>query len=211
MIKRLINKLLQTSTTLDEIASHFINASAQDGTTIIGLGWEIYWNDNVSNSHSCPSDGVTNWGGDKKFDDGTPYPTGYPGWTGRVWVRYDNFDHKKWGSDPFDRTLLHTGGGGAGSYNGPWTAIASQYYKTYGHRDNRNSIIKRPDVYSWDFRIYAQDFPEVAKQWEADRVWAMLADKPIPTRHEYQWDDRETYRKDREFLASLLDKKSQVA
>jgi len=38
----------------------------------------IFYNDKISNTHSCPYNGVTNWG--SKNDK----PNGYPGWRGRI-------------------------------------------------------------------------------------------------------------------------------
>ncbi len=38
------------------------------------------WILNLSNSHSCPKGGVQNRGGKETFADGTPKPSGYPGW-----------------------------------------------------------------------------------------------------------------------------------
>lgn len=36
---------------------------------------DVRWSDTVSNSHSCPHNGVTNWGGQRP-----DAPRGYPGW-----------------------------------------------------------------------------------------------------------------------------------
>lgn len=43
---------------------------------------ELQFSDSVSNTHSCPRGGVTNWGGNKK-----DAPRGYPGWKGRIQYR----------------------------------------------------------------------------------------------------------------------------
>jgi hypothetical protein len=39
---------------------------------------DLKWSNNISNSHSCPRTGVTNW---MRSND---KPLGYPGWTGRI-------------------------------------------------------------------------------------------------------------------------------
>ena len=43
------------------------------------------WEKTVSNSHNCPRDGQTNWGG-RAGDD---VPRGYPGWRGGIRAEYD--------------------------------------------------------------------------------------------------------------------------
>jgi len=66
----------------------------------------------VSNSHSCPRGGTTNWGGMKKDE-----PRGYPGWTGRISGSFGD-DYKSLGdwSALFKLVDIHTGTGG-GSQN----------------------------------------------------------------------------------------------
>jgi hypothetical protein len=46
---------------------------------IVEIKFDVRYSDHVSNSHSCPHNGVTNWGARNKNA-----PTGYPGFTGRV-------------------------------------------------------------------------------------------------------------------------------
>lgn len=48
--------------------------------------FDLKYKESVSNSHSCPVNGVQNWGGDVKLPDGTPAPRGYPGLQG--WLEY---------------------------------------------------------------------------------------------------------------------------
>jgi len=45
------------------------------------------WSDNVSNSHSAPHNGVTNWDRDKE------QPLGYPGWHGTMTIRLYGIMH----------------------------------------------------------------------------------------------------------------------
>lgn len=71
------------------------------------------WDPSVSNTHSCPHDGVTNWGGRGYYEDGTPKPRGYPGWSGRI--EWETSHDIGFGSDPMRDLCIHTGtGGGAG-------------------------------------------------------------------------------------------------
>jgi hypothetical protein len=64
-------------------ADRWGHSKTTETCNVVGFSWDIR-DSMVSNSHSAPLDGVSNWGG----KDGLP--TVYPGWTGRVWIRYDN-------------------------------------------------------------------------------------------------------------------------
>jgi hypothetical protein len=65
---------------------------------------DVSWSDSVSNSHSCPRGGVSNWG----RDNGKP--TGYPGWGGRIEFQLSHA--LGFGSDVFRNVGIHTGTGG---------------------------------------------------------------------------------------------------
>jgi hypothetical protein len=111
--------------------------------------FNLRWNPNVSNSHSCPHNGVQNWGG--KDDK----PTGYPGWSGRVeWIVKwpEEWDGWYLGSDLFangtfrsGRQRAHTGTGGGGGMH---------YNKK--HKCHVQS-------FGYDFRIFAADWPGLAR------------------------------------------------
>ncbi len=76
----------------------------------------LTYSDSVSNSHSCPKDGVTNWGGYVK-----DAPRGYPGWHGRIsWiVEWPNKYHGHYpGGQLFKGSGIHTGTGGYGGKPG---------------------------------------------------------------------------------------------
>ena len=79
---------------------------------------DLRWTDSASNSHRCPRNGVTNWGGRDFFKDGTPKPRGYPGWEGRI--EYQISHDLGFGSDVMRDTGIHTGTGGSsnGCYYG---------------------------------------------------------------------------------------------
>lgn len=72
----------------------------------------VHYSPLVSNSHSCPKGGVTNWGRDKNL------PTGYPGWSGRVTGSLTRAS-KHMHSYPYSRFLnmvsIKTGTGGGGN------------------------------------------------------------------------------------------------
>lgn len=71
--------------------------------------------DMVSNSHSCPHDGVTNWGSRDVFNDGSAKPRGYPGWAGRI--EWETSHDIGFGIDPMRSLRIHTGTGGSASGN----------------------------------------------------------------------------------------------
>jgi hypothetical protein len=69
---------------------------------------DVRWNESVSNSHSCPRGGLTNWGGREDPDDSRP--RGYPGWQGRIEFQLSH--DLGFGSDVFRGIGIHTGTGG---------------------------------------------------------------------------------------------------
>ena len=49
--------------------------------------FDMRWSDSVSNTHSCPHNGVTNFSQGYNRQQGKNLPEGYPGWTGRAdWI-----------------------------------------------------------------------------------------------------------------------------
>lgn len=71
---------------------------------------DVRWSDHISNTHSCPRGGVTNWG----REEGKP--TGYPGWRGRIEYQVSH-DVPSFGSNLVAGTGIHTGTGGGISDN----------------------------------------------------------------------------------------------
>lgn len=131
---------------------------------LLKITHDLRWSDMVSNSHSCPVGGVTCWSS-REAEDGRP--RGYPGWQGQIewlveWPR--ELDGIYLGSDLFSRGTFrsgrqraHTGsGGGAGGH----------FNKEF------NTWCQRP---SYDFRIYASDWPGMARYYEKQRMWNTLA------------------------------------
>jgi hypothetical protein len=165
----------------------------------VGLSWRVTHSDMVSNSHSGPE------GYPQNFMRKKDIPTGYPGWTGRVWVRYEREAGYSFGSDPFNRTLTHTGTGGGGSYNGPWEKISNTRFQRFKHARGPNMY---PEVccFSWDFRIYDADWPEVTANIVEERekaiMWATLNNKTGPAQptHTFLWEDESTKLADLEFI-----------
>lgn len=164
-----------------------------DNHRVVGFAWDVRRRD-VSNSHSAPEGYPENWGAREGL------PKAYPGWQGRVWIRYAEVPYS-FGSTPFEKTLTHTGTGGAGSYDGPWAGICSAHYNRYGHVQGKDQY-PEPQCFSWDYRIYDYDWPALVEQTEKERVWNRVAGKPeVPNRHRFEWNDFDTAVCDAGFMA----------
>ena len=85
----------------------------------------LYFNWKCSNSHRCPKNGVTNWGGDQPNT-----PKGYPGLRGRIDIRYeestyDNISKARMKrghqvldfSNLLEMLCINTGTGGGGAHH----------------------------------------------------------------------------------------------
>jgi len=170
--------------TLDELGDCVRAVINHSGLLCVGLQWDIRYSDTVSNTHDAPMSGIINFGN----RDGKP--TSYPGWLGRVWVRYAKYP-KSFGSDPFRRTLTYTGTGGFGSYNGPWERIAKTYYQRHTLKKQKVDYAQ-PAIFSWDYRIFADDWPVLM-------MWATLSNTKNRT-HRYHWVDLDVHNQDHEFI-----------
>lgn len=162
---------------------------------VLGFAWDIAYSSHVSNSHSSPEGYPQNWGRKEGL------PTGYPGWTGRVWIRYSE-ECRSSGSSPFPKTLTHTGTGGFGGYNGPWEVISAQRFKRYSQlRRVPKDAYPEIKCYSWDYRFYDLDWPELARWVEKQMMWAELSGQPWQNRHRFEWTDPEILAADAAFIA----------
>lgn len=129
----------------------------------------MHWEDWVSNSHSCPHNGVTNWGLKDVFEDGTPKPTGYPGWCGHIkwlveWPK--EFDGIYLGSKLFSRGVFRTGRQRANTGSGGGSGMHfNKKYQTHCQEPG------------YEFRLYAADWPGLARYYEKQRMWSVLAKK----------------------------------
>ena len=123
--------------------------------------FNLSWSDMVGNTHSRPHNGVENWGGRVEGA-----PRGYPGWCGRVeWIvawpkEWDGF---YLGSSLFSGSAFGTGrqrawtgtGGGGGMR---FSEKHGCYVQSFGY----------------DFRIYAADWPGMARYYEKQKMWKIL-------------------------------------
>ena len=124
--------------------------------------FSVRWNPTVSNSHSCPHNGVTNWA--PSWNKDKTVPTSYPGWSGRVeWIVRWPKEWDGWylGSDLFKgrRSRAYTGTGGGGGM---------RYSKK--HECDVQS-------FGYDFRLFAADWPGLARYIAKQQFVEVLAGK----------------------------------
>ena len=200
-IKDKIVKQFGEPKSLDEMALTVIKTiesyrgprNAEFQTRVAGFAWDIRYGV-VSNTHDCPINGETNWGG--RDED---RPQNYPGWSGRVWIRYGNENRNGFGSDPFSTTLTYTGTGGWGGYNGPFQKISSARFQRYGHSHDPECY-PEPQVYSWDYRFFAADWPGLIDWREREIILASLKGQSVSNHHRFEWWDPLTRDQDDQFL-----------
>jgi hypothetical protein len=146
---------------------------SQKGQDVVAVYWGIVYRDRVSNTHSCPKIGVTN------FCSEDHLPRYYPGWVGKFCVWVKDKPRKTFGSSMFEGTLVNTGVGGAGDYGAPWSLTAKQMYKKNPEFYNRSI-----HTYGWDCRIFLDDFPQDLREdilldIESTRIQSKLEEKTI--------------------------------
>lgn len=168
---------------------------------LLGFAWNVKYSSKVSNSHDCPLDGVSNWC--SQYHD---KPTSYPGYEGRVWVRFDgNHPERHFSAhDALDEVMGYPGTGGGGGYDGPWEALNAAVFKMYGHnRKEYDNPYPRPDIYSWDFRFFLMDFPELEKAVTEEITWrAIKGNTKFQDASVFEWQDPVVAAADEEFMAA---------
>lgn len=210
--------------TLDEVAESVIAVLSQTLAPVLGFAWDIRYNKKISNSHNAPIAGHTNFSSRGRNNKDLHYP----GFSGRVWIRFAKGPDFFGMSREFSDTLTHTGTGGGGSYDGLWTAISTASYNTR-KRVNSDSIhtkyiYKYPELecYSWDYKIFLSDFPgiaapispaEVAHELEEDRkrTWAKIKGtyyhpKTFVYKHHFEYEDPIVKAADEAFLEQYINK-----
>jgi hypothetical protein len=159
---------------------------------VVGFAWDVR-HGIVSNSHSAPQSGVRNWGSDPTK------PMGYPGWGGRVWIRYRK-ETPKFGNESFLSTLTYTGSGGFGSYDGPWAEISTAQFKNC-----LKFSYPEPQVYSWDYRFYDSDWPLLTTNLEKQALFDTIRDSKLSgfRPHRFSWTDPQTLSEDQAYLTRV--------
>lgn len=176
--------------TLDELAEAVI-ASLKTDLNVLGFAWRINYSNKVSNSHSSPINGVSN------FTREAGVPLGYPGFSGRVWLRTDN-KPRSGISDNFARTCTRPGTGGQGGYSGPW-----EYISQFSYRRSSSYVPSyKVQCYGWDYRFFIEDFPLVAELVEQIQTISNLKNEPFSIEHRFEWTDPETAKADELYVNS---------
>ena len=177
---------------IDSINHHFSRAAQR--TRVVGFVWNIQYNNAVSNTHSSPIMGEKNWHRNPHI------PTGYPGYQGRVWIRYDQ-PPISFASDAFNSSLTYTGTGGGGSYDGIWSTISRLHYQKYGNQTK--TPYPRPNVYSWDYRFFASDWPALPDPYREMLFDILRTNHMLAYNHKFVWEDPGVFNRDRQFRESV--------
>jgi hypothetical protein len=115
--------------------------------------FDLRYRDSVSNTHSCPHDGVTNWCGRVKGA-----PRGYPGWDGNfeyiVQTHKDQTHSYPGSSDMWEGTRIYTGTGGGGG-------CTPEQEKLFQH-------------FGYSLNLFASDWPAMAAEYEKAKTYAIL-------------------------------------
>lgn len=92
---------------------------------------KLAWDESVSNTHSFPHNGETNWGGNKP-----DVPRGYPGWRGRIEFRTSH-DYPSFSSNLLKGSRIHIGTGGGSDnltfsydvklFDADWPVLSKRY------------------------------------------------------------------------------------
>lgn len=118
----------------------------------------LRWDEQTSNSHKCPRNGVRN------FMMEADKPTSYPGWRGRLQfkVKTEQYTYRKklyhrqgYGSDYFAKSIMCLGGGGGG--------------------DSGNGLQK----YEYDCVLWADDFPVMYQTRLKSKTWNYISGQEV--------------------------------
>lgn len=103
------------------IMHHFsFGAKFYQGDEFTKIEIETYYNPNLSNTHSCPKNGILNWWCKDVDDNGNKLPRGYPGYNGNIrstLKRIKKHDNSYPSDSLFKFIGLHPGSGGGGNDN----------------------------------------------------------------------------------------------
>jgi len=192
LIKDAYGKVPETLAEIAEACIAVINRT----DPVVGFAWELKYSPEVGNSHYAPIAGHTNWGGRNPAAKGV---RSYPGFFGRVWIRYADHCNDSFGeSGNFAKTLTWPGSGGYGAYDGLWQPIAHAAYQTDGH--NRGESYPELRLFSWDYRLFLTDFPgyeeefnRLLDEFNQEAEWDLLKGRnfnsSFAVSHRFKWED----------------------
>lgn len=185
------------------IFKHSIQQQVTDDNKLLGLAWTLKYYEKVSNSHCCPVNGTRNWAGN---DD---RPKHYPGYSGRFWLRLKKPSRTtclSYSSDLVKATLGYCGTGGAGAYDGPWSKVDAALYTAplhVAHRMKREGQLPESICYSWDFKIFSDDYPLIKDTYIKERLLNIIKTNKsiIDIKSTSEWTDAEQEAIDKRFIA----------
>lgn len=177
-------------TNMEELARFVVNASNDKipkKEHIVGIYWVVRYGD-VGCTHSAPIMGEQNWS--SRLD----LPRSYKGFSGRVWIRKNVETDFCSLSQRIAKSYTYTGSGGGGAYyNGPWTKLSHMYLQYYGMGC---SLEKKLNIFSWDYRMYADDFPFMSQFEEEIIVSRLKGENPPVIKSSVFWESEETKEQD---------------
>lgn len=139
-----------------------MNTGLPEGVRIAGFSWNIVYSECVSNTHYCPVSGYTNFRQSRFDESGKPLAIGYPGFKGRVWIRY-NKKFSESGATIVKKSFTYPGTGGIGSYDGPWDYTANIYYSNK-EKLRLHYEFTQPQLYGYNYRFFLSDFPLIEQK-----------------------------------------------
>lgn len=124
------------------------------------------------------------------------------GYAGNIWFRLE----KELGdySAFFNGSMLHVGGGGYSTWNGPW--------QEYGQEITKLEVgvpwaLRRPlPAYAFNTYFYVSDFPDI----DQFAIMQKLGDEELPTEIKFSWQDDDLEENDRQYLDFLKNYKEKA-
>ena len=114
---------------------------------------KVTYSDSISNTHHAPRGYDTNWGGKTK-----DIATGYPGWSGHIWIGLSKPKIRIGISDSPNRALkdigIYTGTGGGGHTSDIPSFIKDKLSPSC-------KITNYCKTWSWDIQMFLDDFPSL--------------------------------------------------
>lgn len=200
--QKILDLVGQEPTNLDQLAQCVIRVidNCLANSRVLGFSWEIRYFDKVSCAHSAPEGRQINW------QCSLDRPSFFPGFRGRVWIRYAHTTgFKKFLDHPFNRTLTHIGSMERfADYSGPWSNCYHAWRQCHKIFHHQNLVYPEPLIFTWDYRFYLEDWPGIANWVEQQAVIAGLHGQPRPEIiHRFVWEDPATVEEDRRFIQQV--------
>lgn len=186
----------------DQIAQRVISkVNKSTSGALVGMKLTLRWSDFVTGAHGVRRRTTTGRVHRITLSEGSVRTRTFPGWVGRVWVRFSAHSDIDGDVSRYLRSAdLHTGTRDFGAYNGPWTSL---YHLWHQNRD----VLKdwpEPRFYSWDCRLFYDDFVDICNDMDTIRAFAALSGESSEwNRSEFWWEDPEVEQHDWQMYREL--------